>query len=116
MNSDLTSLDPTSLGPCAQSDGPVRYLVFPTLELEATQPDDATILYVQGVLEEDGSFCPTSEVLGEGPLATKGSRGWLELKEQEFHKDNESREKSGPAIDGYLGDNGFTPSSKTIDR
>ncbi len=92
------------------------YEVIFTLRSQSVKQRDKDIpldFYVLGKIV-DGQFITTSEVLGQGELATKGRKGWLELNSKEFFPEESGRRAQTPFVSGYMTDRGFVPSKREI--
>ncbi|MEJ2309334.1 MAG: hypothetical protein P8Z31_01150 [Gammaproteobacteria bacterium] len=75
-------------------------------DMEAVAPAG---LFVQGRIDENDRFTPTSGVqgtaIGEAPV-NGTTRGWLELSDQQFHAMQESVSPREPYVNGVMAEDG----------
>ena len=66
-------------------------------------------LYVQGLVGEDGSFEPTSDIKGDAVGRAPGtgtSPGWVELRTRRFHRAMEAVAPAPPYVEGVMDESG----------
>lgn len=72
-------------------------------------------LVVAGHLQR-GRFVATSDVIGDGPLATDGHPGWLELSTGRFVAAETAAVPVPPYVDGVMTTMGFVPGTRSVIR
>jgi hypothetical protein len=109
----LTIISLLIMGTQPDCDGENMYYVLEDSKLKQVQQQEAGRFYIKGYFE-DKRFFATSQVLGDGILATDGTPGWYELSSQHFYSQQTAQAPISPYLVGYMTPQGFVPSKKDV--